>query len=78
MRVKTSPNLWPTGSSEVSPPIAARSFSSCLLDSPSRRTPLPSLSGRALDRIIEHKEALEEHLSQRWKDLFGATFDVLL
>ena len=33
---------------------------------------------RALDRIVEHKEALEEHLSQRWKDLFGATFDVLL
>lgn len=33
---------------------------------------------RALDRILEHKAALEEHLSQRWKDLFGATFDVLL
>jgi transposase len=33
---------------------------------------------RALDRMVEHKEALEEHLSQRWKDLFGATFDVLL
>jgi hypothetical protein len=22
---------------------------------------------RALDRMVEHKEALEEHLSQRWK-----------
>jgi transposase len=33
---------------------------------------------RALDRMVEHKEALEEHLAQRWKDLFGATFDVLL
>ena len=33
---------------------------------------------RALDRIVEHKEALEEHLALRWKDLFGASFDVLL
>jgi transposase len=33
---------------------------------------------RALDRIVEHKEALEKHLAQRWKDLFGASFDVLL
>ena len=33
---------------------------------------------RALDRMVEHKEALEEHLALRWKDLFGATFDVLL
>lgn len=33
---------------------------------------------RALDRMLEHKEALEEHLAERWKDLFGATFDVLL
>jgi transposase len=33
---------------------------------------------RALDRIVEHKEALEVHLAGRWKDLFGASFDVLL
>ena len=33
---------------------------------------------RTLDRMVEHKEALEKHLSHRWKDLFGATFDVLL
>ena len=33
---------------------------------------------RALDRIVEHKQALEEHLALRWKDLFGASFDVLL
>jgi len=33
---------------------------------------------RALDRMVEHKEALEEHLAQSWKDLFGASFDVLL
>src|SRR4029077_17646319 len=33
---------------------------------------------RAFDRMVEHKEALEKHLAQRWKDLFGASFDVLL
>jgi transposase len=33
---------------------------------------------RALDRMIDHKEALEQHLATRWRDLFGASFDVLL
>ena len=33
---------------------------------------------RTLDRVLEHKEALFVHLRQRWSDLFGATFDVLL
>jgi len=33
---------------------------------------------RALDRVLAHKEALFRHLRQRWSDLFGATFDVLL
>jgi transposase len=33
---------------------------------------------RALDRMVPHKEALERHLAERWRDLFGATFDVLL
>jgi transposase len=33
---------------------------------------------RALDRMVEHKPALEQHLTQRWRDLFGASFDVLL
>ncbi len=33
---------------------------------------------RCLDRIIHHKEALEKHLADKWRDLFGATFDVLL
>ena len=37
----TFSHLWPTGSSEVSPLITARSFSSCLSDSASRRTPCP-------------------------------------
>jgi transposase len=33
---------------------------------------------RALDKAIEHKEALETHLGQRWRDLFGARCDLLL
>jgi transposase len=31
-----------------------------------------------LDLILAHKAALFEHLTQRWKDLFNARFDVLL
>lgn len=33
---------------------------------------------RCLDRMVAHKEALEKHLAQRWRDLFGGSFDVLL
>ena len=33
---------------------------------------------RSLDKLLVHKSALFDHLSQRWKDLFGAKFDVLL
>jgi hypothetical protein len=33
---------------------------------------------RALDRIVGHKPELEQHLAARWRDLFGASFDVLL
>ena len=33
---------------------------------------------RALDRMVAHKEALEGHLADKWQDLFGASFDVLL
>ncbi len=33
---------------------------------------------RCLDRILEHKAALFQHLQQRWRDLFQAQFDVLL
>jgi len=33
---------------------------------------------RCLDRLLEHKGALEQHLAARWKDLFGASFDLLL
>lgn len=33
---------------------------------------------RCLDRILEHKPELFAHLRQRWADLFGAEFDVLL
>jgi len=31
-----------------------------------------------LDRLMEHKRALFDHLRQRWEDLFNAKFDVLL
>jgi hypothetical protein len=31
-----------------------------------------------LDRLMEHKGALFGHLTQRWRDLFNARFDVLL
>jgi transposase len=33
---------------------------------------------RALDKALEHKEALETHLVKRWQDLFGATCNLLL
>jgi len=33
---------------------------------------------RCLDRVLEHKEALFGFLKQRWQDLFGVKFDVLL
>ena len=33
---------------------------------------------RCLDRVLAHKDALFQHLRQRWKDLFAADFDVLL
>jgi transposase len=33
---------------------------------------------RCLDRLLPHKPALEQHLTQRYGALFGATFDVLL
>lgn len=31
-----------------------------------------------LDLVLEHKRALFEHLTQRWKDLFNAGYEVLL
>lgn len=33
---------------------------------------------KCLDLLLEHKQALFDHLAQRWKDLFNARFDVLL
>lgn len=33
---------------------------------------------RVLDRIVEHKSALEQHLAGRWRDLFNASFDLVL
>jgi len=31
-----------------------------------------------LDKVLAHKEPLFSHLRQRWQDLFGARFEVLL
>jgi transposase len=33
---------------------------------------------RCHDRLLEHKEALFDHLTKRWRDLFAARFDLLL
>jgi transposase len=33
---------------------------------------------RCLDKVLEHKQALFNHLTERWQGLFGARFDVLL
>lgn len=33
---------------------------------------------RCLDKLLQHKEQLFGHLRQRWQDLFGARFEVLL
>jgi transposase len=33
---------------------------------------------RCLDKVLPHKRALFNHLTERWQDLFGARFDVLL
>ena len=33
---------------------------------------------RCLDKLLEHKEALFTHLTERWKTLFNPRFDVLL
>lgn len=33
---------------------------------------------RCLDKVLEHKEQFFSHLKGRWKDLFGANFEVLL
>jgi len=30
------------------------------------------------DRLLEHKQALFDHLVGRWRDLFHISFDVLL
>ena len=33
---------------------------------------------RCLDKLLPHKSPLFSHLCQRWRDLFGARFDILL
>jgi hypothetical protein len=32
---------------------------------------------RCLDRLLDHKTPMFDHLRQRWQDLFGASFEVL-
>ena len=33
---------------------------------------------RCHDRLLEHKQAVFERLTRRWRDLFNVSFDVLL
>jgi transposase len=33
---------------------------------------------RCLDKLLQHRDALFKHLRQRWEDLFGLNFEVLL
>ncbi len=38
----------------------------------------PHLLYECHNRLLEHKEALFNHLMGRWRDLFNVTFEVLL
>ena len=38
----------------------------------------PATLYRSLDLLLEHKEPLFAHLRERWSDLFGARYDILL
>lgn len=42
------------------------------------RAAQPATLYRGLDLLLEHKEALFAHLRQRWSDLFGARYEILL
>lgn len=42
------------------------------------RSVMPDTLYRCHDRLLQHKEALFAHLRQRWADLFGARYEVLL
>jgi hypothetical protein len=42
------------------------------------RAAQPATLYRSLDLLLEHKEALFGHLRERWSDLFGARYDILL
>lgn len=48
-----------------------------LLDSDAR-VALKDRLYRCMDKMVEHKAALEQHLAARWRDMFGAKFDLLL
>ena len=40
--------------------------------------PARTVSVRALDKALEHRDALMGHLQERWSDLFGAQWQILL
>lgn len=42
------------------------------------RAAQPATLYRCLDLLLEHKEALFAHLRQRWSDMFGARYEILL
>jgi hypothetical protein len=42
------------------------------------RAAQPATLYRCLDLLLEHKETLFAHLRQRWSDLFGARYEILL
>jgi hypothetical protein len=54
-----------------------RSALSDLLESDARLADIHTLY-RCHDRLLAHKQALFDHLVERWRDLFNARFDVLL
>src|SRR6266851_4703074 len=54
-----------------------RSALSDLLEGDARLADIHTLY-RCHDRLLEHKQALFDHLVGRWRDLFNARFDVLL
>ena len=54
-----------------------RSALSDLLESDARLADIHTLY-RCHDRLLAHKQALFDHLVGRWRDLFNASFDVLL
>ena len=77
------------GTAGCQPPVGSTQRALCprkmvCANSYGRAAGLPFCGGRkrplyrCLDHIVKHKAALEQHLAGRWKDLFGASFDLVL